>query len=147
MPENETLYRNITDDDDEQRFECPENFVPVFSDQALASLNESFLREAEALCGNDVTCLFDTAATGQLAIGQSTLTESTELSNEISTLGKFVLFVYISCCILVCVFSCILITRSKGYSSFFTNEMFRTGHVFLFFYHLQFEICLIPNLY
>ena len=25
--------------------------------------------------------------------------------------------------------------------------MFRTGHVFLIFYHLQFEICLIPNLY
>ena len=116
MPENETLYRNITDDD-EQRFKCPDNFVPVFADQALASLNESFLREAEALCGNDVTCLFDTAATGQLAIGQSTLTESTELSNEISTLGKLLCVI----CLYIVLYSClsVFIANYTSFPAFF----------------------------
>ena len=85
MRESERLYRNI--DDDAGSLRCPDGYVPVFSDEALDSLDAATRSEAEALCGNDVTCLFDAAATGDLAIGQSTLSENTELTNEISELG------------------------------------------------------------
>ena len=84
--ESERLYRII--DDNEPIFRCPDGYVPVFATEALNSLNETFRLQAEELCGNDFTCLFDAAGTGQLSIGQSTLTENTELSNEISELGK-----------------------------------------------------------
>ena len=86
VQENEALYRNI--DDDEETFRCPVGYIPVFADEALTSLNETTLRAAEAVCGNDVTCLFDVAATGNLAIGQSTLSENAELTNEVTDLGK-----------------------------------------------------------
>ena len=89
VQENETLYRNI--DDDEESFRCPVGYIPVFSDEALRSLNETTLRAAEAVCGNDVTCLFDAAATGNLAIAQSTLSENAELTNEVNDLGKILL--------------------------------------------------------
>ena len=89
VQENEALYRNI--DDDEEIFRCPVGYIPVFADEALASLNQTTLREAEAVCGNDVTCLFDVAATGNLAIGQSTLSENAELTNEVTDLGKILL--------------------------------------------------------
>ena len=89
VQENETLYRNI--DDDEESFRCPVGYIPVFAEEALASLNETTLRAAEAVCGNDVTCLFDIAATGNLAIGQSTLSENAELTNEVNDLGKILL--------------------------------------------------------
>ena len=85
VAENETIYRNI--DDDEEKFSCPNDFVPVFSDQALASLEGDLKEQAEAVCGNDVTCLFDIAATGQVAFGQSTLEESTSINNEIADVG------------------------------------------------------------
>ena len=62
----------------------------MFSDQALASLDSDLKEEAEAVCGNDVTCLFDVAATGKIAFGKSTLEESTSINNEIANIGKYV---------------------------------------------------------
>ena len=87
VAENEKIYRNI--DDDEEKYSCPNDFVPVFSDQALASLDGELRQQAEAVCGNDVTCLFDIAATRQVAFGQSTLEESTAIKNEIADIGTF----------------------------------------------------------
>ena len=69
-------------------FLCPNDFVPIFSSEALDSLDADLKREAEEICGNDVTCLFDIAATKQLSFGISTLTESTQIKNEIDILGK-----------------------------------------------------------
>ena len=87
VPEDEKIYRNV--DDDDPKFTCPENFVPLFLEEALKSLEESNLTQAaHDTCGNDITCLFDIAATGQISFGQSTLSEKTEIENDISLLGK-----------------------------------------------------------
>ena len=85
VADEERLYRNI--DDDEEGFRCPNDFVPVFSEEALASLDDDFRTEAVEVCGDDMSCLFDIAATGQVAIGQSTLSESIEITNEIEIAG------------------------------------------------------------
>ena len=86
MP-GEELYRNLTDDDN---FMCPHNFAPVFPDEALASPydNSSLKQEAEMICGDDIACLFDIAATGNVAVGQATMSESNEIRNDIAILGK-----------------------------------------------------------
>lgn len=57
--------------------------------EALDNLNESFRAEADKVCGSDVNCLFDIAATGDLLIGQSTLDESTTINNELGQIGMF----------------------------------------------------------
>ena len=90
------MYRNLTDDDN---FECPDNFAPVFLDEALATLNDSIslLQEAQMVCGNDIACLFDIAATGNVALGQSTLSESNEIQNDIAILGKPLIRSFESC--------------------------------------------------
>ncbi|XP_028416182.1 uncharacterized protein LOC114539806 [Dendronephthya gigantea] len=81
VPQNETIYQVI--DDNDENYVCPDNFVAIFSEEALASIDEDLKREAESVCGNDVTCLFDIAATKQVALGVSTLTESDGARNEI----------------------------------------------------------------
>ena len=85
VAEDERIYRNI--DDNEEKYMCPNDFVPVFSDQALATLNGELKEQAEAMCENNLACLFDIAATGQVAFGQSTLEESTAIANEIAMAG------------------------------------------------------------
>ena len=80
------MYQNI--DDDDPKYKCPDDFAPVFFEEALASLDANLTIEAKRVCGDDVTCLFDIAATKNLAIGQATLSESTQIQNEISILGK-----------------------------------------------------------
>ena len=75
---------------------CPNDFVPIFSNEALDSLDTKLKQEAEKLCGNDVTCLFDIAATGQLSFGKSTLSESTQIKNDIEILGKNIYNLYIT---------------------------------------------------
>jgi hypothetical protein len=86
VKENEKLYRNI--DDEDEKYKCPDNFAPVFFEEALASMDPELRLEAENVCGDDITCLFDIAATKQLSVGQSTLAESTEIKNEIAIVGK-----------------------------------------------------------
>ena len=86
VPQEEKLYRNIDDEDD--KYKCPHDFVPFFSEDALASMDNELRTEAEEVCGDDLTCLFDVTATKQLAVGQSTLSESNEISNEIAIVGK-----------------------------------------------------------
>ena len=85
MQEGKELYRNLTDDDN---FKCPQNFAPVFFQEALDSLDPALRAQAEMVCGNDLTCLFDIAATGNVALGESTLSESTEIQNDITILGE-----------------------------------------------------------
>ena len=84
--EDEKLYRNIDDDDDKYR--CPDDFAPVFFQEALDSLSPQLKSDAQDVCGNDLSCLFDIAATKNIAIGQSTLSESTQIQKEIAILGK-----------------------------------------------------------
>ena len=91
--EDEKVYRNIDDNDD--KYKCPDVFIPIFSEEALASINETLRIQAEEVCGEDVSCLFDIAATENLAIGQSTLSESTQIQNEIAILGKKLFHCYI----------------------------------------------------
>jgi hypothetical protein len=86
VKENEKLYRNI--DDEDEKYKCPDNFAPVFFEEALASMDPELRLEAENVCGDDITCLFDIAATKQLSVGQSTLAESTEIKNDIAIVGK-----------------------------------------------------------
>lgn len=61
--------------------------MPIFFDEALAAMDSTLRAEAEAVCDNDVTCLFDIAATNNLAIGQETLSEITTINNEIEEIG------------------------------------------------------------
>ena len=79
------LYTNVSDD---VNFKCPESFVPIFLDQALQFENSTLEEEARSVCGNDVNCLFDIAATGNTAIGQSTVEQVTSINNDVSTFGK-----------------------------------------------------------
>ena len=64
--------------------------MPVFFDEALDAMDPALREEAEAVCNNDVTCLFDVAATNNLAIGQETLSEITTINNEIAEVGMSV---------------------------------------------------------
>ena len=86
VPENEAIYQNI--DDDDAKFTCPDDFVPIFSEEALSSLDENLASRAKEVCGDDITCLFDIAATKQVSFGQSTLSESTQIRNEIAILAN-----------------------------------------------------------
>lgn len=72
-----------------EKYKCPENFAPVFFEDALTSLDENLTKEAENICGNEVTCLFDIAATKQTAFGQSTLSEMTMIDNELAEVRKY----------------------------------------------------------
>ena len=60
--------------------------MPIFLDQALDFGNSTLQAAAIATCGNDVNCLFDVAVTGSTAIGASTLSQSTKITNEIAQL-------------------------------------------------------------
>ena len=87
MPDEEKIYENVNDDD--PSFSCPDGFVPVFVDEALASMDANLSAEATRICGNDPTCIFDIAATKQPAIGESTLQEITTINNEIAEVGTY----------------------------------------------------------
>ena len=86
VPEDQKIYQNVNDDD--EHYKCPDNFAPIFTDDALKSIDPAILVEAERVCGNDNNCLFDIAATNEITIGESTLFESKEVKNEIVTAGK-----------------------------------------------------------
>ena len=51
-------------------------FTPIFTPNFT---NPELQSQAEVICGNDVACLFDVAATGSVDIGLSTLSGSREL--------------------------------------------------------------------
>ena len=51
-------------------------FTPIFTPNFT---NPELESEAEGICGNDVACLFDVAATGSVDVGLSTLSGSREL--------------------------------------------------------------------
>ena len=59
-------------------------FQPTFSDPGLEA-------QASAICGSDVFCLFDIAATGRTDIGSSTLVGSQTFDNivALATAGKY----------------------------------------------------------
>lgn len=88
VSQGEEIYENIDDDSDE--FRCPNNFVPIFFDEALAAMDPSLRAEADTVCNNDVTCLFDIAATNNIAIGEETLSGITAINNEIAEIGMSV---------------------------------------------------------
>ncbi|CAB4032533.1 Hypothetical predicted protein, partial [Paramuricea clavata] len=46
-------------------------------------MEPSLRAEAERVCGDDISCLFDIAATKDVSIGESTLSEITTINNEI----------------------------------------------------------------
>ncbi|XP_046852402.1 uncharacterized protein LOC124445696 isoform X2 [Xenia sp. Carnegie-2017] len=81
VPNNEVIYQSEND----EAFRCPPNFVPVFINEALNSLNAdtTLKEEANKVCGEDVTCLFDIGATLNVEIGKSTIDEITTINNEI----------------------------------------------------------------
>lgn len=85
VKDEDIIYRNI--DDNVGLHKCPEGFVPIFSDEAIANLNDTFKEKALAVCGDDTSCLFDIAATNDIAIGQSTLSEVTTINNEVEEVG------------------------------------------------------------
>ena len=81
----EEIYENIDDNSDD--FKCPSGFEPIFFDQALADMSPELRTEAEGVCGNDLTCLFDIAATNDVSVGQSTLSEVTTINQEVAEVG------------------------------------------------------------
>ena len=95
VKEGEELYVNLTND---EQFDCPANFKPVFLDEALGSLNETAKAQAESICGNDINCLFDIAATGNTAIGAETLQQESQFENDVAQQGLSVCpyFCYLS---------------------------------------------------
>jgi hypothetical protein len=57
-------------------------------------MEPSLRAEAERVCGDDISCLFDIAATKDVSIGASTLSEITTINNEISQVGMYILLWY-----------------------------------------------------
>ena len=89
VPNSSKIYQNI--DDDNVGFACPVGFVPIFIDEALADMEPELRAEAGQVCGDDISCLFDIAATKDVSIGASTLSEITTINNEISQVGMYLL--------------------------------------------------------
>ncbi len=52
-------------------------------------MDPTLRQQAEDVCGSDVTCLFDVAATNDIAVGESTLSEITTINNEIAEVGMY----------------------------------------------------------
>ena len=87
VKDEEKIYEDINDDRVE--YICPSGFEPIFFDQALAEMSPELREQAENVCGNDVTCLFDIAATNDVAVGQSTLSEVTTINQEVAEVGMY----------------------------------------------------------
>ncbi|XP_013415295.1 mucin-like protein [Lingula anatina] len=64
------------------------DFTPMFTDN-ITFANATLQAAAEALCGSDMSCLFDTAQTGDLSFGEATLSEKIASDRATSDLDNF----------------------------------------------------------
>ena len=64
------------------------SFVPIFLDEPIHFASNELRTAAERACQGDVNCLFDTASTGDLSVGESTKEVSVQLESEAQALGK-----------------------------------------------------------
>jgi len=66
------------------------SFVPMFLED-LYFANDTLRKQAEEACQGDINCLFDSASTNDVSIGESTKAVSSTLEEESSSLSKHLL--------------------------------------------------------
>ena len=58
-----------------------DNYLPLFLSDGITFQNSTLETLARAKCGSNMECLFDVSTTGQLTVGESTLTFTQDISN------------------------------------------------------------------
>jgi len=63
------------------------SYVPLFADE-LTFYNDTLEAKAREICGSNLACLFDAAATKDASVGEASLKSSENFDNETKQLGK-----------------------------------------------------------
>ncbi|XP_028401634.1 mucin-like protein [Dendronephthya gigantea] len=78
LSDSDNLFVNTSVDSD---FFCRNDYMPIFANNVTFP-NETLKAAAEEICGNDMNCLFDIAATLSTTFGQTTKNSSAALQSD-----------------------------------------------------------------